>query len=151
MSSKLAHPRVLLALAAALLLGACASTPSTSTGASSSDGSKEALKQRATERWEFLIAHDAAKAWEYLTPGYRATITAEKYGNQMNSRPAQWKSAKITKIDCAQPGNCQVYVAVTYSLVMGIGGSGPVTTFAPLKETWLFLHNQWYYLPSEEG
>lgn len=150
MRIQLVHVRAMPVLAA-LLLGACASAPSTTTGSATSDDSKAALKQRAQQRWELLLAHEAAKAWNYLTPGYRATITAEKYGNKLNSRPIQWKSADVTKIDCAQPGNCQVYVSITYSTVVGIGGGGPITTFAPLKETWLFVHDQWYYLPGEEG
>ena len=33
----------------------------------------ENVDRRAVERWNHLIAHQAEKAYDYLTPGFRAT------------------------------------------------------------------------------
>jgi hypothetical protein len=141
--------RLLPALAVAALLGACATT-STKPGSAASS-SQEALLQRAQQRWDYLIAHQAEKAWDYLTPGYRATVTQAKYADGMNNRPLHWSTAKVNKADCAQPDSCMVQVVVTYQVTLpGMAGSS-ATGFAPLKEQWLLLQNQWYYLPREEG
>ena len=53
------------------------------------------VEKRATERWNFLIAHQAEKAYDYLSPGTRETQTRERYAKSMNSRPVQWTQAKF--------------------------------------------------------
>ncbi len=145
--------RWLAVAAASLLLAACAATDTRSdtAGASASaSSSQETLKQRAKQRWDYLINKQAAKAWDYLTPGYRATTTREKYAADMNNRPVQWESATIIKTDCAQADNCEVFVSVGYQVRIP-GAGGVAHAFAPVQERWLLLHNQWYYLPSEGG
>ena len=136
-------------VAASLLLGACAA-PGTRNSASSAD-SHAVLKQRALQRWNDLINKHADKAYEYLTPGYRNTVSQEQYANAMENRPLTWKSARVNKLECEQPDNCTVYMIVDYSMHMPGAGVGDVKGFAPLKETWLRLRNQWYYLPREGG
>ena len=83
--------RLLLPIAL-LLLAACASNPS---GRSSSGSDEhEVLMERAMERWNLLIAKDAAKAWTYLSPGYRSTHPQKTYADEMSQRPVRW--AKVT-------------------------------------------------------
>ncbi|HET6633003.1 MAG TPA: hypothetical protein VFG73_09900 [Rhodanobacteraceae bacterium] len=147
------RPLRLLALAAAAsLLGACATsqTSPTTAGTAAPQDSKAVLKQRALDRWNLLIAHKGAEAWNYLTPGYRATISQQQYALEMNNRPVRWTHASVTKVDCVNPDSCTVYVMVDYDLMVpGLGGGSK--SFAPLKETWLRVKNTWYYLPREAG
>ncbi|MEO6689176.1 MAG: hypothetical protein ABIS07_18355, partial [Dokdonella sp.] len=75
------------------------------------------IDRRAVERWNFLIAHQAEKAYDYLTPGFRATQTREDYAAAMNNRPLQWKSAKFKHKEC-DADRCQVDIDVSYLLVM---------------------------------
>jgi hypothetical protein len=102
-------------------------------------------EQRALERWNFLIAHQADKAYDYLTPGYRETVTREKYANLMNHRPTQWKGVSYTRKEC-EADRCSIYLAVSYEQPMG--GGNPVSAVSPQKETWLRLGGVWYHLPS---
>src|SRR5688572_22783391 len=51
----------------------------------------DTIDTRAVERWNYLIAHQAEKAYDYLSPGFRSTQTREVYASSMNSRPVQWK------------------------------------------------------------
>ena len=112
--------------------------------------SEDVLKQRAEQRWNLLIQRDGAKAWDYLTPGYRATITRDAYAMSMNNRPIRWTSVEATKVSCDQPDNCTVFITVGFDLkVPGTGGTS--SSFAPLRERWLQVQNQWYYLPNEEA
>lgn len=102
---------------------------------------------RSVERWNYLIAHEAEKAYDYLTPGYRETTTRDQYATAMNNRPVIWKHATFEKKDC-DGDRCSVVVAITYS--MPVPGRAEQRTDATSKqsETWLRLDGQWYYLPS---
>lgn len=136
----------LTALAGVLLLAACAG-PGTRPD---SDAGQAQLKQRAQARWELLINKHADQAYDFLTPGYRSTISRDKYASEMVNRPIKWESAKVNKVDCAQADSCTVYMVIGYSLKLpGMGGNAH--SVAPIQESWLHLRNQWYYLPGQEG
>lgn len=142
--------RLIPVCAAALLLAACATAPTHNNAAASAESSHAVLKQRASERWQLLIARKGDQAWNYLTPGYRATTTQKRYADEMDHRPVKWTGANVTKVDCASADKCEVYVMVLYDINLpGIASGGK--SFSPQKEIWLRLGNQWYYLPREEG
>ena len=104
-----------------------------------------AVEKRATERWNFLIAHQAEKAYDYLTPGFRQTITREKYATQKNDVAMRWKTAHVSKHTC-DGDTCEVTVMIDASVPMpGVGKSAPAT--APAQEHWIRADGIWYYLP----
>jgi hypothetical protein len=116
--------------------------------ACSSGGSDADVDKRSIERWNFLIAHQAEKAYDLLTPGTRATQTRENYAAAMYSRPVRWTAAKFNRKEC-DADRCKVYVDVTYSVVMPGGGATgkPITTTSPQTETWVRVDGEWYFLP----
>lgn len=127
-----------LALAAALT--ACAPQ---SQATKKDDGAL--VEQRAVERWNLLIAHQAEKAYDYLTPGYRQTITREKYAEQKNDVAMRWKSAKVAGRKC-DGDSCTVTVLVDVQVKMpGVGQAQ--STAMPTEERWLRIDRNWYYLP----
>ena len=102
---------------------------------------------RSVERWTFLIAHQAEKAYDYLSPGSRSTQTRETYATAMNSRPVQWTDAKFKSKEC-DAERCKVEVDVTYSLTMpGLGGKAAGGTRTQ-SEIWLLVDGEWFFLPS---
>jgi hypothetical protein len=103
------------------------------------------VDRRAIERWNDLIAHQAEKAYDYLTPGFRATQTREAYSNAMNNRPLQWKSAKFNRKEC-DADRCTVHIDVTYAMTLP-GTPAPTQTVTALEETWLLVKGNWYFLP----
>lgn len=107
--------------------------------------SPDTIDRRSVERWNYLIAHQAEKAYDYLTPGFRQTQTRENYAAAMNSRPVQWKAVKFNKKEC-ETDRCKVTVDVTYSVTLG-GGAVAETTSSRL-ETWLLVDGEWFMLPS---
>lgn len=130
-----------LALAAALvLLAAC------TTGGVKKDDTAE-VEQRAVQRWEYLIAHEAEKAYDYLTPGYRQTITRDAYAATMNHRPVQWASVNYVDRKC-ESDRCSVTLNVRYSLEMA-GMGRPAESSSPQTETWIRTRGTWYFLPSD--
>ena len=131
---------VYIALAVAGALAAC--TPVKKDDASGVD-------KRAQERWNLLIAHQAEKAYDYLTPGYRQTITREKYAAQRNDVAVKWKGARVTGRNC-EADSCSVTVMID-ALVPMPGVSQNHATSLPTEERWIKVSGNWYYLPETHG
>jgi hypothetical protein len=106
----------------------------------------ENVDRRAVERWNHLIAHEAEKAYDYLSPGFRATQTRDVYAAAMNSRPLQWKSAKFNHKECEED-RCKAYVDVAYTLKMPGGAGSSVESTSTQSEIWIRVDGEWYFLP----
>jgi hypothetical protein len=106
------------------------------------------VDKRAVERWNYLIAHQAEKAYDYLSPGTRETQTRESYTASMNSRPVKWTAAKFNHKEC-DPDRCKVYIDVSYSILMpGAGAIGKsIGSTSTQSETWVRVKDDWYFLP----
>lgn len=101
---------------------------------------------RSVERWNYLIEHQAEKAYDYLTPGYRATQPRDTYAAAMNSRPLKWTDAKFVSKEC-DAERCSVKVNIGYD--MKVPGAGKVSHTASVQsETWILINGEWYFLPS---
>ena len=130
-----------LAFAALAALAGCAAGPSKP----AKDESTDVIQQKAIERWNFLIAHQAEKAYDYLSPGYRATKSRDAYAKEMNERGIRWSKVTFSNQQCDADA-CKVHLIVDYKLKMP-GATGTVGSFSPLTETWLKTDGHWYYLP----
>ena len=106
------------------------------------------VEKRAVERWNFLIAHQAEKAYDYLSPGTREMQTRETYAAAMNTRPIKWIAAKFNHKEC-DADRCKVYIDVSYSVAMpGAGAVGkPIESTSTQTETWVRVKDDWYFLP----
>lgn len=104
------------------------------------------IDRRAVERWNYLIARQAEKAYDYLTPGFRETQDRETYARSMNGRPVRWKSVKFSRKEC-DAETCKVFVAVTYGLTMPGAIATPVESTSNQEETWILSGGEWYFLP----
>jgi len=106
------------------------------------------VEKRAVERWNYLIAHQAEKAYDYLSPGTRETQTRESYASAMNSRPVRWTQVKFNRKEC-DADRCKVYIDVSYSVAMpGAGAIGkPIESTSTQTETWVRVKDDWYFLP----
>lgn len=109
------------------------------------DEDASVLKQRAVQRWGYLIDHQAEKAYDLLTPGYRATKTRDAYASEMNGRGLHWSKVYFSSQKC-DADTCHVHLIVDYSLPMG-GPAGTVKSSGFVVETWIKAAGHWYYLP----
>ncbi len=126
-------------LVGALLLAAIAGCTNTS--------NPDNVDRRAVERWNYLIAHQAEKAYDYLSPGFRKTQTREAYAAAMNNRPVQWKKATFNGKEC-DAERCKASIKLTYAVRMPGLASTPVETTTTQSETWILVDGQWYLLPN---
>ena len=107
----------------------------------------DTVDTRSVERWNHLIAHQAEKAYDYLSPGFRTTQDRETYAAAMNSRTVQWKAVNFKDKEC-DAERCKVHLDVTYSLLMPGTGAGPIEGKRTQTETWLLVDGEWFFLPS---
>ena len=136
---------LLLSLSLLGLLAGCAAGPG---GTKSGGGKKEdAIEARAVKRWELLIAHKAADAYEFLTPGYRASHPKDQYAASMSTRPVLWKKVELMDKDCPDEDTCTVRLIVDFELRIAAGIPGPVSSTDVQKEKWLRIKGEWYHLP----
>ncbi len=131
--------RLITAIAFTMALAGCATQPR----------EPEDPMTRAQQRWDLLIAGDYRGAYEYLTPGYKSTVSAQQYDARLRTRTVRWLSAQAYPAECDGEGVCEVPVSLDFEVQMPIPGIGKQRSFQPLKEKWLLNDGVWYFLPKE--
>lgn len=123
------------------LLAACAAGPGT--GKSSSQAG--VLRERVLERWNYLIENNFHAAYEYLTPGYRATRTAQAYAATAKAAVLDWTGVEWLRQECDTEDSCKVELVLNYQVRMPSVGKVPAVT--SVEERWIRVDGQWYFLP----
>jgi hypothetical protein len=137
-SKKVYFAQIVAALALGLLAGCGPTTPT-------KPPSGETLQERAVKRWNFLIEHKAEKAYDYLTPGFRATKSRDVYAREMNGRGIKWEGVTFNSEEC-EADTCTLRLFIDIEIDM-TGSVGHVKSSSPVVETWIKEGGNWYYLP----
>lgn len=106
------------------------------------------VRERAVARWNLLIAHKAEQAYDYLSPGYRATQSREDYAKAKNATQLRWQSVQPSEEKC-EAETCTVRVIVTAKVMLTQPQGHEVETQSPVTEHWLKDNGQWYFLPED--
>ncbi|MBK6435978.1 MAG: hypothetical protein IPF83_09000 [Rhodanobacteraceae bacterium] len=153
------NQRLLAVVAAIALLSGCASAPASKTEATDaaaapivndaaaiSEDPKAPIERRVTDRWKLLVAGDAARAYTYLTPGYRSTATPSQYAEWLKSRQIKWTAGKYMDRQCDDATTCAVSVQIMAETKLpGIPGVQQASSV--IEEKWLQFDGVWYHLP----
>jgi hypothetical protein len=115
-----------------LLLGACATT------APAADP-QAAVRERASARWQALLAGNFTKAYTFTTPTYKAKVSEADYVARFQ-RP-QWWGAEVATVTCAQPTSCTARVRVDAKVFLPHTTMNKITTYT--DEAWLLEDGQW--------
>lgn len=150
--------RVLAAAATIALLSACASAPAAKTefgrhgsadwqrhqcGFRRPDGADRAPRDRPPGS---CCVGDAARAYTYLTPGYRQTETAAQYADWLKGRQIKWTAGKYIHRQCDDASTCTVSVQIVAETKLpGIPGVQEASSV--IEEKWLQFDGVWYHLP----
>jgi hypothetical protein len=142
--------RLAMLMATGLLVAGCASQSAKSDaafGEAEAAAAAKIVNERSIARWDLLIAHKAEKAYDYLSPGYRATKKRDDYAKEMNDRPVKWAKVYPYSQVCDKPDVCVVNIQVDANVKMpGVGKMVPTVAFA--TETWIRSGGKWYFLPN---
>jgi hypothetical protein len=146
--------RLLTAAIMIIALAACATANrSQKSGADAigadpdSPSTPDALERRAVERWQFLIDGQPDKAYEYLSPGFRTTVSQREYARNAFTNTIKWNSVTWRAAECATADACEVQVLIGYSVRMA--GAGDVASINLQKENWVKVDGEWYFLPNQ--
>lgn len=121
-----------------LLLSACATTART----------ENVIEERAMARWETLLSGDLAAAWEYLSPGYRSSVSSEQYRQSVLIKRVKWTGARYIESDCIET-TCKVKISIDYALYGAIPGVQSFTGTQAIEESWLLVDGKWYLVPKQ--
>jgi hypothetical protein len=95
------------------------------------------VAQRAEARWQLLLKGDLAGAYEFLSPGSKATMSLDLYKAKI--KPGMWREARVEKVDC-QAEVCSVVMQITYDRKQMKG----IQT--PLMESWIIEKGSAWYV-----
>ncbi len=120
-----------------LLLSACVTTAPKA----------PSIEERAIARWESLFAGEFTRAYEYLSPGYRSSVTAEQYEQSVLQKRIKWVSARYIESECTET-SCKVKINIGYTASHALAGVETFHGRGNVEETWLQLNGQWYLVPA---
>ncbi len=136
-------PSILRALAgsvlAAGLLAGCAAT---------GKPPEEAVLERAQERLDLVLAEDYAAAYDFLSPGYRSSVTLAAYQRDMALRRVRWTDARAVGSECSEDV-CKVRISMDFLVIGALPGVARYETKGSGEENWIRTDGQWYYLPKD--
>ena len=129
-----------------LFLGACATRSETDEGTTSGSAP---IEQRAAERWRLLAQKNWYAAYEYLSPGTRAALSANAYAQNMSAATINWLRGDVEDTSgCENADVCDVTVRVHYRVTGGVTGvRKPVELNRPITESWIKVDDAWYFVP----
>ncbi len=118
--------------AAALLAGCAAFTPATP---------EEAVKQRATERWQALIKGDYKAAYGYLAPSVRSVNDYERYRASFGAA-IKWLEVEVVNVAC-EPEKCSARIKIVSAPHPSLRFPANITS--GIDETWLLEDGKWWF------
>ncbi|MBK9441161.1 MAG: hypothetical protein IPN53_07550 [Comamonadaceae bacterium] len=118
---------------ASLALAACATVPSGTP--------EEQVRARAMGRWQALVEGDAAAAYSFITPGYRAVVPLADY--RRTTALAAWYGAEVISVTCPEAEKCLAKVRIDFRYVSGRKAPEKISTH--YDETWLLEAGQWWF------
>lgn len=129
--------RYLVIISGIFLLSACAT---------SAPKPSSSVEDRATMRWEKLLSDDLAGAYEYLSPGYRSSVSSIQYQRSILLKRVRWTNAKYVKSEC-EDVTCDVTFVLGYSVAGALPGVKSYNGKQNIVETWILADGVWYLVP----
>ena len=123
----------------AFFVAGCASGLSGSQGAAvaAPQTPEQAVVTRAQERWDALRAAQYEKAYSYITPTMRITLSLDIFRGRISG--ASWLDAKVVKAVC-EPEVCDVSVKLDYYVLPNFRDSQTI------NEKWILDGGKWWFV-----
>ncbi len=119
-----------------LLMSACATTASQG----------ESIEERANARWAALLSDDLAGAYEFLSPGYRSSVSSKQYQRMLLTQQLEWTSAKYIESNCEKT-TCSVRFLVGFTVYGAVPGVKSYDGTNNIDESWVKVDGNWYFVP----
>ena len=121
-----------------VLLSACATT----------EVPESKIEDRVMGRWNALLSDDLAGAYEYLSPGYRSSVSSNQYQRTLLLKKVQWTHAEFRSSECEE-SVCEVHVLVGFAIYGALRGVKSFKGADDVEESWVLNGGQWYLVPKQ--
>ncbi len=98
---------------------------------------EEIVAERAQSWLNALLDKKVHRAWEFTSPGYRASSTPGAYMKHV-AGAGSWKEAEVQHVECEEE-RCEVRYLITYELPQ-FG----VKNTRPLNSVWIKVNDKWW-------
>ena len=98
---------------------------------------EEKVVSRAQARWDALRAGEFSKAYSFITPATRMTVTLEAFLGRISG--GSWLDVKVTKAVC-EPEVCDVSVKIEYYVLPNLRDTQTV------NEKWILDGGNWWFV-----
>lgn len=130
--------KIALVVCGLLLASACAAP-----------GNKQSsIEERASARWDAFLAGDLAGAYEYLSPGYRSSVSSLQYQRMVLLQQIKYTSAKYVSSECEET-TCNVTVLVGFTVYGALPGVKSFDGTRNVDESWVLVDGNWYMVPEK--
>lgn len=134
---KLINALLLVALLSGLT--ACATTP---------QEEPKGIGELAQERWDTLLSGDLGGAYEYLSPGYRSSVSSMQYQRKLLLQRIRWTGAEYIDSDCLE-STCKVQISLDFSLINALPGVKRFDGTQAIEENWIKADGKWWFVPEK--
>jgi hypothetical protein len=121
-----------------LCLSACATTSK----------SESSLEMRAMERWDALLSGNLDGAYQYLSPGYRSSVSSMQYQRSVLANRVKWTDASYIESDCTE-NTCNVRISLEYVIYGALPGVKSFDGTQAVDESWILTQGKWYFVPDK--
>lgn len=104
---------------------------------------EQVVKERAEQRYKHLMNGEMEKAYSYLTPSRRNTLSLENYLRN-NTPRIDIKRAEVLKVECGTAESCQVEIKLDYTYKNNFKGTVPGMIDQVKPEKWILENGNWY-------
>lgn len=131
------HNIKLISLALMLaLLAACAGSAS----------KQQSIEDRVNAYLQLVLAGDHAGAYEYLSPGYRSSVSLNQYQRAQLLKKVKWTDASYIESDCTET-LCKVSISIKYTVYGAVPGVKSFDSSQQVQESWVLADGSWYLVP----
>lgn len=121
-----------------MLLAACATTASKEAG----------IEKRVTARWAAILSGDLAGAYEFLSPGFRSSVSSLQYQRSILIMKVKWTNARYIESVCTET-TCKVKISLGYTVYGGLPGVKSFDGAQIVYESWVLSDGNWYLVPDK--
>lgn len=109
---------------------------------SQSSSAEDDVATSAAQRWEYIIAGQYFKAYEFLAPSIKSIKSPDSYAASFG-RAMRLESAERVSVNCTSFDRCLVTFKI--GAVVPVRGFTNQTIYRNIEEVWLFEDGRWGY------
>ena len=104
------------------------------------------IEDRVQARWDIVIKDDLAGAYEFLSPGYRSSVSSANYQRSLLLSRVRWTNAEYMSSECEETA-CKVKVRVGFTISGALPGVNSYSNVHTVHESWVLADGEWYFVP----